>query len=64
MANQLQQLQHGNKEDLANLNDYLSNVQTPPLFVHHLPMDEFYRKCDVFDKMLDIYVKNNFKYQV
>lgn len=40
---------------------YTSFQQSPPLFVHQLPLDQYFLKCDSFTQYFSLYMKENFK---
>lgn len=35
----------------------------PPLFMHQLPLEQYFLKCDSFMQYFTLYVKENFKIQ-
>ncbi|EDW00518.1 augmin complex subunit dgt3 [Drosophila grimshawi] len=62
-AGQLEQLQRHNRELVEETSREFTMQQMPPLFMHQLPLDQYFLKCDSFLQYFTLYMKDNFKIQ-
>ncbi|TMW39746.1 hypothetical protein DOY81_015174, partial [Sarcophaga bullata] len=60
-AKQLEELELHNHEKCNEIVKIYSKLQSPPLFVHQLPLDQYFLKCDSFTQYFSLYMKENFK---
>ncbi|EDV55383.1 augmin complex subunit dgt3 [Drosophila erecta] len=62
-AKQLEELQQENCRLSAEAKKAFTAQQLPPLFMHQLPLEQYFHKCDSFMQYFTLYVKENFKIQ-
>ncbi|XP_017002061.2 augmin complex subunit dgt3 [Drosophila takahashii] len=62
-AKQLEELQRENCRLSAEAKKAFTSQQSPPLFMHQLPLEQYFHKCDSFMQYFTLYVKENFKIQ-
>lgn len=62
-AKQLEELQQENCRLSAEAKKAFTAPQLPPLFMHQLPLEQYFHKCDSFMQYFTLYVKENFKIQ-
>ncbi|XP_037953450.1 augmin complex subunit dgt3-like isoform X2 [Teleopsis dalmanni] len=60
---QLEELQRANVNLVNETKKYFTQIQSPPLFVHQLPLEQYFLKCDSFMQYFNLYMKENFKIQ-
>lgn len=49
---------------MGELNNCYTSSPIPPVFIYQNNMNEYYAKCEVFTKALELYLSNKFKLQV
>ncbi|EDW65750.2 augmin complex subunit dgt3 [Drosophila virilis] len=62
-ARQLEELQRENCKLSEDTNKGFTLPQVPPLFMHQMPLDQYFLKCDSFMQYFTLYMKENFKIQ-
>ncbi|KAH8254788.1 hypothetical protein KR032_012202, partial [Drosophila birchii] len=62
-AKQLEELQRENCRLSSEAKRAFTSQQMPPVFMHQLPLDQYFNKCDSFMQFFTLYVKDNFKIQ-
>ncbi|EDV35956.1 uncharacterized protein Dana_GF12731 [Drosophila ananassae] len=62
-AKQLEELQRENCRLSGEAKKSFTTPQMPPLFMHQLPLEQYFLKCDSFMQYFTLYVKENFKIQ-
>ncbi|XP_017051755.1 augmin complex subunit dgt3 [Drosophila ficusphila] len=62
-AKQLEELQRENCRLSGEAKKAFTSQQLPPLFMHQLPLEQYFHKCDSFMQYFTLYVKENFKIQ-
>uniref|UniRef100_A0A1I8NTR8 HAUS augmin-like complex subunit 3 N-terminal domain-containing protein n=1 Tax=Stomoxys calcitrans TaxID=35570 RepID=A0A1I8NTR8_STOCA len=62
-AKQLEDSESENHKKCNEVMKTFSKLQSPPLFMHQLPLDQYFLKCDSFSQYLSLYIKENFKIQ-
>ncbi|XP_016947105.1 augmin complex subunit dgt3 [Drosophila biarmipes] len=62
-AKQLEELQRENCRLSGEAKKAFTSQQSPPLFMHQLPLEQYFHKCDSFMQYFTLYVKENFKIQ-
>ncbi|XP_017093958.2 augmin complex subunit dgt3 [Drosophila bipectinata] len=62
-AKQLEDLQRENCRLSGEAKKSFTTPQMPPLFMHQLPLEQYFLKCDSFMQYFTLYVKENFKIQ-
>uniref|UniRef100_A0A1A9X2Z9 HAUS augmin-like complex subunit 3 N-terminal domain-containing protein n=1 Tax=Glossina brevipalpis TaxID=37001 RepID=A0A1A9X2Z9_9MUSC len=62
-AKNLEELQSENSKKTSEIAKMFSNIQSPPLFMHQQPLDEYFAKSDSFMQYFSLYLKENFKFQ-
>ncbi|KAH8320406.1 hypothetical protein KR067_002359, partial [Drosophila pandora] len=62
-AKQLEELQRENCRLSGEAKKSFTTSQMPPLFMHQLPLEQYFLKCDSFMQYFTLYVKENFKIQ-
>uniref|UniRef100_A0A6P4FKB8 Uncharacterized protein LOC108052417 n=1 Tax=Drosophila rhopaloa TaxID=1041015 RepID=A0A6P4FKB8_DRORH len=62
-ARQLEELQRENCRLSGEAKKAFTTQQMPPLFMHQLPLEQYFHKCDSFMQYFTLYVKENFKIQ-
>ncbi|XP_036331212.1 augmin complex subunit dgt3 [Rhagoletis pomonella] len=60
---QLEEAQRENYKLSNEATRCFSKIQSPPLFIHQLPIDQYLLKCDTFLQYFTLYMKENFKIQ-
>ncbi|XP_011181567.2 augmin complex subunit dgt3 [Zeugodacus cucurbitae] len=60
---QLEEMQLENYKLCNEATRCFTKVQSPPLFIHQLPIDQYLLKCDTFMQYFTLYMKENFKIQ-
>ncbi|XP_055919757.1 augmin complex subunit dgt3 [Eupeodes corollae] len=63
LCEELQELQKETRALCDESKSCYKKMQTPPLFIHQLPLDKYFIKCDSFLQYLNLYIKENFKIQ-
>ncbi|KAH8279319.1 hypothetical protein KR026_006571, partial [Drosophila bipectinata] len=62
-AKQLEDLQRENCRLSGEAKKLFTTPQMPQLFMHQLPLEQYFLKCDSFMQYFTLYVKENFKIQ-
>ncbi|XP_030387257.1 augmin complex subunit dgt3 [Scaptodrosophila lebanonensis] len=62
-AKQLEEVERENFRLSAEAKKSFTNIQVPPLFMHQLPLEQYFLKCDSFMQYFSLYMKDNFKIQ-
>ncbi|KAH8290521.1 hypothetical protein KR054_003746 [Drosophila jambulina] len=62
-AKQLEELQRENCRLSSVAKKAFTSQQMPPVFMHQLPLEQYFSKCDSFMQFFTLYVKDNFKIQ-
>ncbi|XP_020802309.1 augmin complex subunit dgt3 [Drosophila serrata] len=62
-AKQLEELQRENCRLSSEAKKAFTSQQMPPVFMHQLPLEQYFNKCDSFMQFFTLYVKDNFKIQ-
>ncbi|CAD7015389.1 unnamed protein product [Ceratitis capitata] len=62
-ARQLEEMQRENLKLSNEATRCFTKIQSPPLFIHQLPIDQYLLKCETFMKYFTLYMKENFKIQ-
>ncbi|XP_054738284.1 augmin complex subunit dgt3 [Anastrepha obliqua] len=60
---QLEEMQRENTKLSNEATHCFTKFQSPPLFIHQLPIDQYLLKCDTFMQYFTLYMKENFKIQ-
>ncbi|KAM8718732.1 hypothetical protein ACLKA7_001445 [Drosophila subpalustris] len=60
-ARQLEEVQRENCKLSEEANKGFTTQQVPPLFMHQLPLEQYFLKCDSFMQYFNLYMKDNFK---
>ncbi|XP_067632452.1 augmin complex subunit dgt3 [Eurosta solidaginis] len=59
----LEELQRENNKLCNEATRCFTKMQSPPLFIHQLPIDQYLLKCETFMQYFTLYMKENFKIQ-
>uniref|UniRef100_A0A1B0BZF0 HAUS augmin-like complex subunit 3 N-terminal domain-containing protein n=1 Tax=Glossina palpalis gambiensis TaxID=67801 RepID=A0A1B0BZF0_9MUSC len=59
----LEELHSENFKKNAEVAKMFATVQSPPLFMHQLSLDQYFSKSDSFMRHFSLYLKQNFKFQ-
>uniref|UniRef100_A0A1A9ZVI3 HAUS augmin-like complex subunit 3 N-terminal domain-containing protein n=1 Tax=Glossina pallidipes TaxID=7398 RepID=A0A1A9ZVI3_GLOPL len=59
----LEELQSENFKKTNEVAKMFAKVQSPPLFMHQLSLDQYFSKSDFFMQHFSLYLKQNFKFQ-
>ncbi|KAH8372924.1 hypothetical protein KR009_008278, partial [Drosophila setifemur] len=62
-ARQLEELQRENCRMSGEAKKAFTSQQMPPLFMHQLPLEQYFLKCDSFMQYFTLHMKENFKIQ-
>nr|XP_014096129.1 augmin complex subunit dgt3 [Bactrocera oleae] len=62
-ARRLEEMQLENYKLSNEATRCFTKIQSPPLFIHQLPIDQYLLKCDTFMQYFTLYMKENFKIQ-
>ncbi|TDG44039.1 hypothetical protein AWZ03_009528 [Drosophila navojoa] len=62
-ARQLEEVQRENSKLSEDANKGFTLPQAPPLFMHQMPLEQYFLKCDSFMQYFTLYMKENFKIQ-
>ncbi|XP_058976577.1 augmin complex subunit dgt3-like [Musca domestica] len=62
-AKQLEDMEMENHKKCEEVLKTFSKMQSPPLFMHQLPLDQYFLKCESFTQYFSLYIKENFKIQ-
>ncbi|KAH8280387.1 hypothetical protein KR018_005239, partial [Drosophila ironensis] len=62
-ARQLEELQQENCRLSGEARKAFTAPQMPPVFMHQLPLEQYFLKCDSFMQYFTLYMKENFKIQ-
>jgi len=60
-ARQLEEVQRENFNLSEEANNGFSTQQIPPVFMHQLPLEQYFHKCDSFMQHFNLFMKDNFK---
>ncbi|XP_017872391.1 PREDICTED: uncharacterized protein LOC108620040 [Drosophila arizonae] len=59
----LEEVQRENSKLSEEANKGFTMQQSPPLFMHQMPLEQYFLKCDSFMQYFTLYMKENFKIQ-
>ncbi|XP_055381278.1 augmin complex subunit dgt3 [Condylostylus longicornis] len=62
-ARKLQELQKENRKYCLELNECIAKLNSPPLFTHQFPLEQYLLKCDSFMQYFSLYLQENFTFQ-
>jgi len=62
-SRQLEEIQREICKLSEEANKAFTTQQVPPLFMHQLPLDQYFHKCDSFLQYFNLFMKDNFKMQ-
>ncbi|KAH8387532.1 hypothetical protein KR093_007690, partial [Drosophila rubida] len=60
-ARQLEEIQRDNAQLSEEAKKSFTTQQVPPLFMHQLPLEQYFLKCSSFQQYFTLYMKDNFK---
>ncbi|KAG5685092.1 hypothetical protein PVAND_014293 [Polypedilum vanderplanki] len=60
-SKELIKLQKTNLENIAYLNEIYTLPQTTPSLMYHMPLDQYFLKCQQLLGTLEVYMRNNFR---
>ncbi|XP_075168643.1 dim gamma-tubulin 3 isoform X2 [Haematobia irritans] len=60
-AKKLEDSESENHKKCGEVMKTFSKMQSPPLFMHQMPLDQYFAKCDSFTQYFSLYIKENFK---